>query len=169
MRADLRFPLILFTTWVVQATIVPSVAFGAVQPDLLLVVVVVSAVLRGPAFGAVAGFSAGLLQDLLAPGSIGVGALVKTAVGYSVGTIDRTLLGDNVLLPVALIALVSMGHQGAYLGVLFLSGEGIDFVTFALKIILPSAAYTAAVGLALFPVLGRWLGGNQAERSVELS
>src|SRR2546428_4690967 len=55
--------LTVFGGSVAHATLAPALGIGGVTPDLPLIVVVLLALRRGPEFGCVAGFGAGLLQD----------------------------------------------------------------------------------------------------------
>ncbi len=169
MRPDLKLAALLLLAWLAQASIVPLISFNTVQPDLVLIVVAAQAIVGGPTRGALAGFSGGLLQDLLAPGSIGVGALIKTMVGYSLGGIDRALLGENPVLPVLMIGLMSIISQCAYLGLLFLAGEPVIFPTYLVGVVLPSALYTTIIGFALYPVLERWSSPERPDQVVDIA
>ena len=78
----------------VQTTLVPLVAGGGAPVDLVLVVVVFAALNRGPVAGLWTGTLAGLLQDTLSGGIIGVSGLTKTIIGVLVGvTGSRFILG----------------------------------------------------------------------------
>ena len=169
MRPDLRLPACLFLAWLAQAALVPFASIGAVQPDLVLVVVAVQAIAGGPATGALAGFFGGLLQDLLAPGSVGVGALIKTVIGHSLGRVDRSLLGESAVLPAIMIGVMSLISQSAYLGLLFLAGEPVAFPSYLPGVVLPSAFYTAVIGLLLFPLLERWSSPGRGEQVIDIT
>ncbi len=169
MRPDLRLPALLILAWLAQAALVPLISIGTVQPDLILVVIAVQAIAGGPTTGALAGFFGGLLQDLLAPGSVGIGTLVKTVIGYSLGRIDRILLGETPVLPAIMIGVMSLISQSAYLGLLLLAGERVAFVSYLPGVILPSALYTAIIGLLLYPLLERWSRPGRGEQAIEIS
>ncbi len=163
MTNHVRFAMLLIIVWLIQAVIVPLIAVGTVQPDIILVLVCVFGITSGPAPGAVGGFFAGFMQDLLVPGSIGLGALVKTIMGYLSGEAEQTILGENLLMPVAIIASVSLASQLLYMGLMFLGGESVGFLTTLTATVLPSVAYTAAVGLLVFPLLSKWLTVERGE------
>lgn len=167
MRSDLRLPILLIIAWLAQAAIVPLISIGSVQPDLILVVVAAQAIVGGPTTGALAGFFGGLLQDLLAPGSVGIGALVKTVIGYSLGRVDRILLGESAILPAIMIAVMSFISQSAYLGLLLLAGEPVYFASYLPGVILPSALYTAIIGLLIFPFLERWSMPRRGDQVID--
>lgn len=167
MTANIRFALALIVVWLAQAAVVPLFAVGTVQPDIVLILVCVFGIINGPAPGAVGGFVAGLMQDLLVPGSIGLGALVKAVMGYLSGEAEQTILGDNLLMPVAIIASVSLASQIVYMALLFLVGESVGFISYLSSTVLPSSAYTAGVGLLLFPPLRAWLTAGRSEAAFE--
>ena len=167
MTANVRFVLALSVVWLTQAAVVPFLAVGMVQPDIVLILVCVFGIINGPAPGAVGGFVAGLMQDLLVPGSIGLGALVKTVMGYLSGEAEQTILGDNVLMPVAIIASVSLVSQIVYMALLILVGESVGFVSYLTSTVLPSSAYTAGVGLLLLAPLRAWLTVGPSEAAFE--
>lgn len=60
--------------------------------DLVLVVVVYVALIYGPATGLLTGTVAGLAQDALASGLIGIGGLAKTIVGFLAGIIGTQFI-----------------------------------------------------------------------------
>lgn len=76
---------------VVQVGALPSIAVGDVVPNLVLVVVIALALARGPEFGALVGFAAGLALDLAPPADHVAGrwALAFVVVGYLAGMTRR--------------------------------------------------------------------------------
>jgi rod shape-determining protein MreD len=65
---------------------------GTIVVDLVLVVVVYAALLAGPVTGLLTGTFAGLLQDALSIGVIGIGGLAKTIVGFLAGVIGTQFI-----------------------------------------------------------------------------
>lgn len=63
--------------------------------DLVLVAVVYVALTAGPVTGMLAGTIAGLLQDALGSGIIGIGGLAKTVVGFLAGLIGTQFIVTN--------------------------------------------------------------------------
>ena len=72
---------------VLQTAVLSQVAIDGVVPDLVLVLVVAAALVRGPEVGAVTGFVAGLAIDLAPPADQVAGrwALALVVVGYLAG------------------------------------------------------------------------------------
>ncbi len=81
-----------------QTTIARFVVSGRVAVDLVLVVVVYVALSSGSVPGLMTGTIAGLIQDSLSTGVIGIGGLAKTIVGFVTGIIGTQL---NIAEPVA--------------------------------------------------------------------
>ena len=76
---------------VAQTTLARFVS-GTIAVDLVLVVVVYAALLAGPVTGLLTGTFAGLLQDALSIGVIGIGGLAKTIVGFLAGVIGTQFI-----------------------------------------------------------------------------
>lgn len=161
MNANLRLAVVFIIGWLAQGVLVPEIAIGSVQPDFILIVVCAYAVYNGPARGAVGGLVCGLIQDLLVPANLGLGSAVKAMAGYVAGGAENPLAGDGPLVPGVLIAGLSAVSQTLYLGLLLLSGEPLVFIDSVVFTVLPSAGYTALVGVAVFPVLRNVFGAEK--------
>lgn len=138
-----------------QTTVVEFLAVHTIVPDLVLIWIVVIALRRGQIPATVAGFSMGLVQDLVSgpDGMLGLSALTKTIAGFLAGYFyaeNKTpqILGSYRLLLIT--GIVSLVHNALYF-VLFLQGSGIRWTDGILSYGLPSTAYTVAV--ALIPML----------------
>ncbi|SDI32276.1 rod shape-determining protein MreD [Sinosporangium album] len=82
----------LLTALLMQLTVINLLPLpGGAAPDLVLLVVVAAAMVRGAASGAVIGFCAGLLSDLLPPvvHPVGQYALVMCLVGFVAGRLSE--------------------------------------------------------------------------------
>jgi rod shape-determining protein MreD len=84
--------LAIVVTLALQTTLARFIMRGTVAIDLLLVVVVYAALTWGPVTGLLSGAAAGLAQDALASGVIGIGGLAKTVVGFLAGIIGTQLI-----------------------------------------------------------------------------
>lgn len=75
-----------------QSTLAQFVIRGTVAVDLVLVVVVYAALVAGPVTGLLGGTFAGLVQDTLSTGVIGIGGMAKTVVGFLAGIIGTQFI-----------------------------------------------------------------------------
>jgi rod shape-determining protein MreD len=75
-----------------QTTLAGFLVRGTVAIDLVLVVVIYVALTSGPVTGLLTGTFAGLIQDALSSGVIGIGGLAKTLVGFVAGVIGTQFI-----------------------------------------------------------------------------
>jgi rod shape-determining protein MreD len=113
----------LFFVVVVQLSIMANVDILGGHPNLLLVALVSVALLRGAIFGAVAGFSAGLLADTGVFGTLGFTALLLTLSGYWTGRYGETTGRDRAHAPLLSIAVITVLYQIAALVLRFMLGQ----------------------------------------------
>jgi rod shape-determining protein MreD len=94
-----------------QLTVFSHFSFSGVVPDLALLVVLGTALVRGPDYAAVVGFAAGLVLDLAPPADHTAGrwALSLVAVGYLTGLAKPE--GD-----ISKLATLGMAGAGAFIG-----------------------------------------------------
>ena len=84
-RGWLTALLVLAVALLVQTTALVRLPLPGGTPDLVLVLVVALALVRGPLVGSLLGFAVGLLADLGADRELGRTALVLALVGYAAG------------------------------------------------------------------------------------
>lgn len=106
--------VLLCVALVLQTSVFHALAYDAVVPDLVLLVVVGAGLARGATFGMVTGFAAGLLVDLTPPADHDAGrwALALLAVGYLAGAIRPASMGSR---PTATLAIATAG-AGSFVG-----------------------------------------------------
>lgn len=147
---------------VLQAGLAPYLAIGGVVPNFMLLVVVTLAFVEGPQAGAMCGFGAGLLFDLLGSGPVGPMTLVLTLTGYVTGLLQENMFAEGWLLPLTVLALASLGAEVAYGLILMLLGVGEPMIgTFFTKM-LPGAVYDSVLALLVYPWLARFLRRERA-------
>src|SRR5207244_8765241 len=115
--------VVVFVAAILQASVFSSVDILGGTPDLLLVVLVSIALLRGPVFGAVAGFAGGILLDIANLATLGFTSLLLTLVGYWVGRYGETTGRDRTHAPFVSVALVTLLYSLGALALHFVLGE----------------------------------------------
>ncbi|GAA1020774.1 hypothetical protein Aple_055470 [Acrocarpospora pleiomorpha] len=125
MARNLGTAALIFAALVVQMTVINRMGFS-VTPDLVLLVVIALATLRGETAGAVIGFLAGLAADLTPPTDhvLGQYALVMCLTGYLAGRWAARV-------PMLAVAACAVGAPALAVGVGSLLGDpGVDWSTF---------------------------------------
>jgi len=133
-----------------QTTLASLVIRGTAALDLVLVVVVYIALISGPVWGLLLGSVAGLIQDSLSSGIIGVGGLAKTIVGYLAGVLGTQFILTAPLSRFVIFALATVVHATIFMGLYTL----LDLRQFESPY---SAVMSQAIGNALLGVVGAQL------------
>jgi rod shape-determining protein MreD len=116
--------VLLFTAGLLQVTVVNVLPLPGGGPDLVLLVLIGLALVGGPTYGAVTGFAAGLMVDLMPPVGTEVGrwALVFCLAGYIAGQV-RLDARRSALIVLAVVAGLSAFTVAAFAGVGLLFGD----------------------------------------------
>lgn len=85
--------------------------------DFVLVAVVYVALSFGPTAGLLGGTAAGLAQDALSGGILGIGGLAKTIVGFFAGTIGAQFIVSSMLPRFVMFFTASIVHAACFLGI----------------------------------------------------
>lgn len=157
--------LALLAAWILQVAIVPYMSIFGVVPNMLFLVVVALALVEGPEAGAIAGFAAGLLFDLLGSSVVGPYALVFSVVGYTAGLLQANMFAEGWLLPVTVVFVAGLGAELAHGLILVVLDVGVPFWTALVRIMLPGSLYNTALAVLLFPLLARVLRQDRNVRS----
>ena len=104
-----------------QTTLLPVLG-GGVPIDLVLIAVVFAALSRGSIVGLWTGTVAGLLQDVLSGGIIGVSGLTKTVIGVITGVVGSRFILSSYWHRLAVLVAASFMHAFSYLLVYALIG-----------------------------------------------
>ena len=99
-----------------QTTLARFVIRGTVAVDLVLVVVVYTALTSGSVTGLLTGTFAGLVQDALSSGVIGIGGLAKTVVGFLAGIIGTQFIVAQPLPRMVVFFAATILHAVLFIG-----------------------------------------------------
>ena len=158
---------LLFVAVVVQLSIVANIEIFRGHPNLLLVTVVCVALLRGAIFGAVAGFSAGLLADTGVFGTLGFTSLLLTLAGYWVGRYGETTGRDRAHAPLLSVAVITVLYQFGALILHFVLGEPAPAREVLLISLVPTMIVNVALTVPVYALARRLFRPVQSARSVQ--
>jgi rod shape-determining protein MreD len=150
--------LLLTLAATAQLAIVNAFELVDGRADLALLCLVGLALLRGPIFGAAAGFFTGLVLDMGMLGTLGLSSLLLTLAGYWAGRFGEATSNDKNQSARILIA-VALTTVGVAIGALvihLLLGESIPVGPFLVRALLPSLALNLILAIPVY-VVCRWL------------
>ena len=124
---------------------------GTIAVNLVLVVVVYVSLMMGPVVGLLTGTFAGLAQDFLSIGVIGIGGLAKTLVGFLTGIVGTQFIVTQPLPRFCVFFGATLLHELVFMGLytlLDLRHFGAPYAAVA-----GQAAGNAAVGVVAFQLV----------------
>ena len=144
-----------------QTTLASLVIRGTAALDLVLIVVVYLGLVSGPVTGLLLGMTAGLIQDALSSGLIGVGGLAKTVVGFVAGLLGTQFIVTAPLSRFLVFVLGTVIHAAIFMGLYML----LDLRQFDSPY---AAVMSQAIGNGFLGVVGaevvEWLPGLMERR-----
>ncbi len=138
-----------------QVSVASSFEVADGHPDVVLVVLVAIALLRGPLFGSVAGFSAGLLVDVASLGTLGLTSLFLTLAGYWSGRFGEVARKSSAHTPLLAVALATVGVGLASLVVQFMLGSAMPASHFFVAVLVPTLAMNVLLAYPLYRLCTR--------------
>jgi rod shape-determining protein MreD len=134
-----------------QTTLARFVVGGTTAIDLVLVTVVYIALTSGPLSGMLAGSLAGLIQDQLSTGVLGIGGLAKSIVGFVVGAIGQQFIITAALPRFVTFIGATAAYQALFMGLYVVLG--LRSFPSPWKAIATQALGNAIVGMIAFAII----------------
>lgn len=134
-----------------QTTLARFVVGGSAAVDLVLVVVVYVSLTTGPVSGMFAGTVAGLVQDALSSGIIGIGGLAKSLVGFLAGMLGQQFIVTAALPRFVMFMAATLMHAVVFMGLYMLLG--LRTFTSPYAAVLSQAVGNAIVGMVAFTII----------------
>ena len=146
-----------------QTTLAPFVVGGTTAIDLVLVAVVYIALTSGPVSGMLAGSVAGLIQDQLSTGVLGIGGLAKSIVGFAVGAIGQQFIVTAPLPRLVTFIGATAAYQALFMGLYVVLG--LRSFPSPWKAIATQALGNAVVGMIAFTIIESLPGVMERRRA----
>jgi rod shape-determining protein MreD len=138
---------------------------GTNAVDFVLVVVVYAALMSGPVTGLLTGTFAGLMQDVLSTGIVGIGGLAKTVVGFLAGVIGTQFIVAQPLPRFVVFFSATLLHAVIYYG-LYLALNLREFDV-AYSTITAQALSNALIGIVAFHLVELLPGAVERRRAAK--
>lgn len=152
MKRFLVMTVLVIVSILLQISVFPFLKLAGVTPNVVLILIVSFALMRGRAEGAVLGFVCGLILDLLSGGVVGMNALIFTVIGYLNGMLHHLFFANNILLPLGMVLASSLGYDLIMYICGFLLRNRTDFLFYLRYVIFPDVTYTFLVSVFLYNI-----------------
>ena len=147
----------MFAAALLQVTVVATIDVGGGAPDLLLLLLVGIALLRGSLVGAGAGFFAGVLVDTATLGTFGLTSLLLTLVGYWVGRYGETTGRDRAHAPLLSVLVVTVLYAFGRYALQFMLGDAVSARVVLVDALLPTLLFNLALAVPVYALCRRLL------------
>ena len=134
-----------------QTTLAKLLVGGSAAIDLVLVAVVSVALTTGPVGGMLAGSMAGLIQDSLSTGVLGIGGLAKSVIGFLAGAISQQFILTSALPRFLMFVGATVAHAALFMGLNV--GLGLRAFPSPWKAVASQAVGNAVVGMVAFAII----------------
>jgi rod shape-determining protein MreD len=134
-----------------QTTLARFLVGGIAALDLVLVVVVYVALTTGPVSGMLSGSVAGIIQDALSSGLIGIGGLAKSIVGFVAGVVGQQFIVTAALPRFLMFLGATVTHSAITMGLYV--ALGLRTFPSPWAAIVSQALGNAAVGMIAFTII----------------
>jgi rod shape-determining protein MreD len=155
-----RHLLYLALAAMLQTTWVHHIEIFEIQPDLILLVLVLIGAAAGHIEATIFGFGVGLFQDAYAPGDLGLNAFTKSIIGFAIGLGRSSVMIDTLHVRLLLVCVAVLFHDLIY----YIGHSDIalaDVPYYWLRYGIGRTLYSgviAAVFISLFEVRRRYVG-----------
>ena len=152
-----KVALLVFAAALLQVTVVATLDVGGGAPDLLLVLLVALALLRGSIVGAGAGFFGGLLVDTTTLETLGLTSLLLTLVGYWVGRYGETTGRDRAHAPVLSVLVVTVLYAVGRYALQFILADAVSARLVLVDTLVPTLVFNLILTLPVYAFSRRLL------------
>lgn len=142
---------------IMQVSLAEWIEIGEAHPDLVLVTLVAVSLLRGPIYGAVLGFLAGLVLDTASFGTFGLTSLLLTVIGYSTGRFGEATTRSSAHPLLIAVVLATVGYTLGSAVLHFMLGVSIPASQLFLAVLLPALAFNLLLAYPLYALSARLL------------
>jgi rod shape-determining protein MreD len=152
-----RVALVVLAAFLLQLSGIGQVRLLGGSFDLIPMGVIAVAYFAGSVPGAITGFCAGLLLDLVLGRELGASALVLTSLGYVVGRYRELRDPAHGLAPIAVAAAGTAGYLIASAAVSFMLGFEASVSLLVLRDIVMTVLLNSLLALPVFWLVGKLL------------
>ena len=152
MKRILVHFILIILCYILQVSVFSFFKLAGIVPNIMLILVVSFALMRGQTEGMLIGFFSGMLIDIMAGDAIGFYALIFLFVGYTNGLLAKIFYANNILLPLGMIFINSVAYNFIVYICQFLLRNRTDLGFYLMHVMLPEVVYTFLIAIFLYNV-----------------
>ena len=141
---------VVVACFIIQNTVLKSIDFGAVSPNLLLIITAGFGFVGGRKEGMYVGVLCGLFVDIFYGHLFCYYSLLYTLIGYAIGFFHAVFYDLDIKQPMFLIAISDLAYGLIQYFFQFLLRGRLDFGFYFTNIILPEFLYTVIITLIFY-------------------
>jgi rod shape-determining protein MreD len=145
--------LLILASFLLQCTLFQTLSIASVSPNLMLILTVSFALMRGKREGMFIGLLCGFLTDIYYGGSLGFYMLLYTYVGFINGYCCHIFYDDDIKMPILLVCVSDVAYNLIVYGFQFLLRGRTDLLYYLRRIIIPEVIYTAILTMLCYRLL----------------
>lgn len=167
VAAGAKAAVLLFFAVIVQVTILGTIEIFGGAPDLVLVLLVAVALMKGSTFGAVAGFWAGFLLDVALIETLGVTSLLLTLLGFWIGRYGETTGRGRAHAPLLSVGVATVLYALGGLVLHFMLGDPASAGVTLIEALPPEIALNLLLAFPVFALCRRLFAPSEPRPEVE--
>ena len=142
---------LLIIVQALSSTFFQNFRIGNISPNIILVIIVSFALLRGSKEGAMIGMLSGLLQDASFSITIGSSVVVYCIIGYICGKFNKNFYRENFIVPLVCTFLCGLFYS--FINLVLLGARGPINIVYLIKmVIIPELIYTVTLSLIIYQI-----------------
>ncbi|MDK2800737.1 MAG: rod shape-determining protein MreD [Clostridiales bacterium] len=152
--------VILVITYVLQSTVLQYIELWNIKPNLIVMLVIYFALLRGNVEGGIVGLFGGMLLDILSGKVFGLYALIGMYIGVLAGNFNKRFFKENYLVALLFTFIFTIIYEFIfYFFNYFIWGETRIIYVFK-NIIIPEVLYNCFLAVPIYSFvikINNWL------------
>jgi len=146
----LFYSFFIFVFLLFQTTLLQYAAIYGTMPNILMVFIIVTSLIRGNIEGSIAGFFAGLAIDMMFGSVLGFYALLGFYLGIAAGSANRRMFRDNLLVALFFTFVYSVLYEIIVYIVNNIMGGEMELLYALSRVILPEAVYNCVTAVPIY-------------------
>lgn len=148
--SPIKIGLIVLINFILQGTILDFFSLMGVIPNTALILVIAFTLIAGKETGAIVAISSGLLQDIFYSEVLGINAVTLFAIALMIGSLDKKVFKENLILPVVITVLATVVHYIMQFFFIYFLGIEVNIVTLMREYALKEVAYNGFVSVFIY-------------------